>query len=131
MIVALQISGALLLVLAAVHVGFPWYFRWREELPRISLINAEMLKIHTLFVALAVAGIGWVSVFHARDLVETPFGKTVCTGIALFWTVRLGVQFFGYSSELWRGKRFETVMHVVFIVWWTWLTGLYWVVGAR
>ena len=129
MILALQISGALLLVLALIHIGFPRYLKWRDELPRISLINAEMLKVHTLFVALTVAGIGWISLFYAHDLSRAPFGKTVSIGIAIFWTARLGVQFFGYSSELWRGKRFETVMHVVFVGWWAWLSGLYWWVG--
>ncbi len=130
MILALQISGAILLVLALIHVLFPWYFEWAAELPRISLINAEMLQIHTLFVALTVAGIGVLSLAYAEELAGTPFGKTVATGIAIFWTVRLGVQFFGYSAELWRGKRFETVMHVLFILLWTWLSGLYWCVGV-
>ena len=130
MTTALRISGALLIVLALVHVIFPRYFRWREELPRVSLINAEMLRIHTLFVALTVAGIGVLSLAYADDLAGTPFGKTVATGIAIFWTVRLGVQFFGYSAELWRGRRFETVMHVAFVALWTWLSGLYWWVGV-
>ena len=37
-------------------------------------------------------------------------------GLAIFWTVRLGVQFFGYSSVLWRGKTFETIVHILFSI---------------
>ena len=32
------------------------------------------------------------------------------------------IQFFGYSSELWKGKKFETVIHVLFVFIWTYLS---------
>jgi hypothetical protein len=38
--------------------------------------------------------------------------------------VRLFVQFFGYSAELWRGQRRETVIHWLFALLWSWLTFL-------
>jgi len=126
MIILIQLTGVTLLLLAAIHIGFPRYFKWSKELARISLINAEMLRIHTLFVATTVGLMGWLCVTSAEELVMTPFGKTVSLGLAIFWTLRLGVQFFGYSAILWRGKPFETTLHIGFIALWTWLSGLFW-----
>ena len=122
---ALQLAGVLQVALALVHVVFPRYFRWREELPRLSLVNAEMMRVHTLFVALTVAGIGALSLAYPTDIAETPFGKTFAGAVATFWFVRLAVQFVGYSSALWRGKTFETTVHVVFTLLWSGLVAVY------
>ena len=122
---ALQLAGIAQVLLALVHVAFPRYFRWREELPRLSLVNAEMMRVHTLFVALTVGGIGLLSVSEAEAIAGTPFGKTFAGAVAAFWTARLLVQFFGYSSELWRGKAFETAVHVVFTLLWMGLSAVY------
>jgi hypothetical protein len=63
--------------------------------------------------------------------VQTPLGKRVCLGLGIFWGIRLYVQFFGYSSQLWRGKTFETVMHIIFSVYWSYLTAVFlWVYFA-
>ena len=125
----LQIAGAAQVLLALVHVIFPRYFRWREELPRLSLVNEEMMRVHTLFVALMVAGIGVLSWGWAADVAGAAFGRVFAKAAAVFWGVRLVVQFVGYSSELWRGKRFETLVHVMFVLLWTALTALYAWVG--
>ena len=129
MTLALQVAGVLQLALALVHVIFPRYFHWAEELPRLSLVNAEMMRVHTLFVALTVAGFGLLSVGWAGDIAGTPFGRTFAVAVGLFWAVRLVVQFVGYSGELWRGKRFETGVHVAFVVLWAGLCGVYGWVG--
>jgi hypothetical protein len=121
----LKIIGLLLLLLAAVHVVFPRYFRWREELPALSLINRQMMTIHTFFLALVVGLMGLLCWTSAPELVSTPLGRRLCLGLGVFWGIRLIVQFVGYSSELWRGKAFETVVHVVFIILWTYLAGVF------
>lgn len=40
----------------------------------------------------------------------------------IFWTARLCVQLFGYSSRLWRYKRFETAVHLGFSCLWLYLS---------
>jgi len=34
----------------------------------------------------------------------------------------LFIQFFGYSSDTWKGKKFETAVHVLFIFLWTYMS---------
>jgi hypothetical protein len=70
--------------------------------------------IHAFFVGLAVLLMGVLCLTSASDLVSTPLGRRVAKGLAAYWGLRLLVQLFGYSSRLWRGKAFETSVHVTF-----------------
>ncbi len=118
----LSIIGVMFVVLAVAHVGFPRYFRWSTELPRLSVINREMMVIHFVFIAIVLLLMGLLCLTSARDLVHTELGRRVSLGMGIFWLVRLAVQFFGYSSTLWRGKRFETSIHIVFALSWAYFS---------
>jgi hypothetical protein len=118
----LKIAGVLQIGLALMHVVFPSRFDWKEELVSLSLLNRQMMYVHTLFIGLAVFLIGVLCITSANDLVGTTLGKRVSLGLGVFWVVRLFIQFFGYSHELWRGKAFETTMHVVFSIFWLYLS---------
>lgn len=61
----------------------------------------------------------------AEELVETDLGKKISLGFGIFWMVRLFIQFFGYSHQLWRGKTFETIVHITFSMFWIYLTTLF------
>lgn len=116
-----KIIGALLLALSVVHVIFPRYFHWKEELRHLSLMNRQMMVVHTFFIALVVGMMGLLCLTSAPALIDTPLGKTICLGLGVFWGIRLVVQLFGYSPDLWRGKPFETVVHIVFTLFWAYL----------
>jgi hypothetical protein len=121
----LKIVGWLFVLLAWVHVIFPKYFNWKNDLRNLSLINREVMYVHTFFVALMVFGMGILCLTSAQDLLTTTLGRRISFGFGLFWTTRLFIQFFGYSSELWRGKRFETVVHVAFSILWTYVSWVF------
>lgn len=113
-----EIIGTILIALALVHLIFPKYFNWDTELKKLSLINRQMMTVHTFFIALVVLLMGLLCLTSSTDLVETKLGKTISLGLGIFWVVRLFVQFFGYSSKLWRSKTFETVIHILFSLLW-------------
>ena len=119
------ITGGLLILLALLHLSFPRYFNWEEDLKDLSLINKQMMKVHTFFVGLVVFLIGVLCLTSADELVHTNLGKKISLGIGLFWLMRLVVQFFGYSNKLWKGKTFETIMHIVFSVLWIYLSSVF------
>jgi len=127
----LVITGVLLIALAFVHLVFPSYFNWKKELPLISLVNRQLMTVHTFFIALTVLLMGVLCLVAADDLIDTRLGKVITTGLAIFWTIRLVIQFFGYSSKLWRGKTFETVVHVFFVFLWTYLSFIFWWVAFK
>ena len=129
MLLQLRIIGFALVVLALLHAAFARYFNWRTEFAPVSLINRQMMYVHTFFVAFMVLLMGVLCLTSASDLVSTPLGRRVALGCGVFWLARLLIQFFGYSPELWRGKRFETGVHVVFIGFWSYLSAVFLLVG--
>lgn len=122
----LSIIGWLLILLASIHIAFPKYFNWKRELASLSLINREMMQVHTFFIALTVLGMGILCIVSAEELVATPLGKKMLFGLGIFWTIRLVMQFFVYSSKLWKGKGFETVMHILFSGLWVYFSTVFW-----
>jgi hypothetical protein len=127
----LEFIGGLLVVLALLHVGFARYFDWRREFATVSLINRQMMYVHTFFIAFAVLLMGLLCLTSAAELVGTVLGRRVSFGMGVFWLARLLIQFFGYSTSLWRGKRFETVIHVLFSFLWAYLSAVFLLVGLR
>lgn len=121
----LNIIGCILIVLAIAHAAFPRYFSWKEEFGQLSTINREMMYVHTFFIALVLLLMGMLCVVSASALVHTVLGKQICLGIGIFWAARLLIQIFGYSSTLWKGKRFETGIHILFLGLWTYLSTVF------
>jgi hypothetical protein len=124
----LKIIGILLILLASVHAIFPRYFHWREELSSLSLINRQLMYVHTFFIALLLLLIGLLCVTSSKDLIETELGNRIALGLFIFWFARLLIQFFGYSSKLWKGKAFETTIHILFSMLWLYFTTVFFVV---
>ncbi|NBP69200.1 MAG: hypothetical protein EBR30_21925 [Cytophagia bacterium] len=120
-----KIAGALLVMLALVHGIFPKYFKWETELKPLSLINRQMMQVHTFFIALILLLMGLLCLTSAKELSETNLGKKISLGLAIFWTTRLLIQFFGYSSDLWKGKKFETFAHIAFSLFWIYLSVIF------
>lgn len=118
----LQITGLLLMVLALAHIIFPRYFNWNKELKGLSLINRQMMTVHTFFIALTVFLMGALCMTSARELVETDLGNKIVLGLGIFWLSRLFFQFFVYSPALWRGKRLETSIHLLFASMWSYFS---------
>lgn len=85
-----------------------------------------MMVIHTLFIALLVFLMGLLCLTSNSDIAGTSFGRKISLGLAVFWTIRLGTQIFGYSSKLWKGKTFETTVHVLFIFLWAYFSLIFW-----
>lgn len=124
----LQIIGYLLIILSFIHALFPKKFDWKKECGSLSLINRQMMYIHTFFIALVVLLMGLLCITSYSELISTPLGHKVCFGLFIFWVIRFVIQFVGYSSELWKGKRFETIVHIVFSIFWAYVSVVFFMV---
>ncbi len=127
----LKIIGFILIALSLIHLTFPKKFNWKEEFKSVSLINKEMMYIHTFFIGLLILLNGLLCIFCASDLINTNLGKKISLGLFIFWCFRLLFQFIGYSSRLWKGKSFETIIHVLFTILWSYLTTIFLLVYVR
>ncbi|MBX7058935.1 MAG: hypothetical protein K1X75_12785 [Leptospirales bacterium] len=124
MILALYATGLLQIGLAFLHLYFARRFQWRQEAARLSRLNEQIFHVHTFFVCLTLILFGIWTLAQAADLAA---GKQrwLAGGISVFWFCRLAAQFFVYDSALWRGKRLETAVHVLFGLLWSYLTAVY------
>jgi hypothetical protein len=118
----IKLIGAFLVCLGLAHVIFPKYFNWANELRNLSLINRQIMYVHTFFIALILLLMGLLCLTSANELIKTTLGNKLTLGLGIFWMIRLGIQFLGYSTKLWKGKRFETVIHILFSLSWVYLS---------
>lgn len=121
----LKIVGVLLVILSAIHMVFPKRFEWKAQLSGLYLINRQLMYVHTFFIGLVVFLMGLLCISSSHEIVSTILGRRIALGLGVFWSCRLFFQFFVYSSELWRGKRFETVIHIFFSFLWTYFSFVY------
>jgi len=121
----LKVIGVILVLLALVHIIFPKYFKWKAELSFISIINRQMMYVHTFFIAFGVLLMGLLCLTSSAELTTTTFGRRLALGLCIFWSTRLLIQFFGYSPVLWKGKTFETTVHILFSLIWIYFSGIF------
>jgi hypothetical protein len=122
----LKFAGVALLILAFAHVFFEKRFHWQEELVSLSPFNRQMFYVHNFFITLVIGYIGALSFCGTNLLIEkSPLASYISGAIAFFWLCRWCVQFFFYDVSLWRGKKFETLAHILFGLIWTYLVFTY------
>ncbi len=122
----LKIVGALLTALGLAHSVFGRYFQWKKELAQLSTLTRQMFLVHCFFIALLLIMIGLCSLFYPHALIGSgTLSRLVLIGLLVFWSVRLAFQLFVYDSAIWRGRRFYTIMHVVFSLFWTYVIFIY------
>ncbi|HYH56081.1 MAG TPA: hypothetical protein VD772_05680 [Anseongella sp.] len=124
----LKIAGTLLIGLALLHLIFPKYFNWSTELAPLSLINKQMMYVHTFFIGLMILLMGIFCLASANEIAGTRLGRQLALGLSIFWGARLLFQFFVYSPVHWKGKRFESMVHVFLSVLWIYFTAIFFLV---
>jgi hypothetical protein len=127
----IKIIGFLLVIISLLHLFFPKYFGWKKECSSMSQINRQMFYIHSYFIALVLFLMGVLCLTSAFDLLNTDLGRRISLGFAVFWVTRLVVQFVGYSSKLWKGKRFETGIHILFSLFWIYFSTVFLLIYFR
>ncbi len=130
--VLLRIAGAGLILLAASHVAIGRHLKWREEIRRLSLVNASIFRAHTFFVCLILVMMGLPCLLEPSIFLEnSPAGAWLTWSFTVFWTVRLLFQWFVFPWALWRGKRMEALLHGFFTVVWISLALLFAACGLQ
>ena len=125
MLFLIKLIGCGLVILALIHVVFPKVFDWKRELAMLTLVNRQLMGVHTFFIALIVLLMGLLCLSSADLLLHTKLGSRVLWGLSFFWFMRLVTQLFWYSPELWKGKRFETLVHIIFTLLWSSMTVIF------
>lgn len=87
---AVMTLGILTLLPLLASLQVPRQLRWREELPRLSSLNAKLMWVYGGFIAGMILGLGVFLVVFARQVSEgSPVALAVLGFGAAFWTARL------------------------------------------
>ena len=126
LLIHLKIVGVLMLSLLVLNVIVWKRFGWRQEILRLELLTRQVFSVHSFFIMLTIAWFAVLSLFYGEALLTPgPLATAVLAGLAIFWGSRLVIQFFVYDARLWRGKRMETAVHIVFSTMWAYFTFVY------
>jgi hypothetical protein len=97
-------SGVLHFGTLLASAAVPQVLDWKGELRKLDGLSRQLVWVHGLFIVLTIIGFGALTLLRSADLATgTPLARAVCGFIALFWSARLGIQFFVFDA-----KRFLT-----------------------
>jgi hypothetical protein len=95
---AIQIAGALHLVVAAANFLLPGMLRYRENLAKVSPIIRQIFLVHALYIVLVLVGFGIICLLFPADLSgANSLGKFMSGFLAVFWSLRVVIQFGFYD----------------------------------
>ena len=124
---ALYIAAAAQLSVAVLNLFLVRIMKWEEEVARMPQLVREVFHVHAWFITITLAIFGVVTIRFAGELAAgtNSLGRWLAAGIGIFWLIRWLMQFFYYDSSHWRGKRAETIVHIVLIFLYGSLAGVY------
>jgi hypothetical protein len=93
-------GGIVHLSILSAGAVMPFVLHWREELRRIGELSRQIIWTHGAFIMLTIASFGLVSLFCAGTLSDgSTLARCVCGFVALFWGIRLVIQFFVFDAR--------------------------------
>jgi hypothetical protein len=126
LLIHLRIVGVLMALLVAINLVVPRRYRWRDELARISLLNRQIFQAHSIFLVLTLALLSALLLTSADALLEpSRLSRAMLIGLTIFWALRMAMQWWFYSPAIWRGHRFNTIMHWTFSAGWIYVTAVF------
>lgn len=84
----LEAAGVYNLCIAVFHLMFWRLFRWREQLPRLSVVNGAIMQVLNLCLTLVFVFFAWLQLAHTDDIVGSPLARPLTIFMAVFWIVR-------------------------------------------
>ena len=72
----------------------PFRLNWRDELRGLSRLHRQMYWVYGGYVVLSIVAFAMLSIFNARELASgNGLARGVCAYAAVFWGIRVGLQF--------------------------------------
>ena len=125
--IALFIAAAAQLAIAVLNLFLVRIMKWEEPVARMPQLVREVFHVHAWFITITLAVFGVVTIRFVEELAAgtNNLGRWLAAGIGIFWLIRWLMQFFYYNSSHWRGKRVETIVHIVLIFLYGSFAGVY------
>jgi alginate O-acetyltransferase complex protein AlgI len=100
LVLLLVLAGVLHLCITSAGLVMTLVLDWRKSLSPLCGLTRHIIWTHAGFVLLCIVGFGAISLLAAPSLASgAPLARAVCGFIALFWGIRLLIQFFLFDAR--------------------------------
>jgi len=90
---AIQLAGALHLLVAGANFVLPGILHYRENLARVSPIIRHIFLVHAFYIVLVLVGFAAACLFFPHELCgASALGRFVAGFLAVFWSLRVVIQ---------------------------------------
>ncbi len=95
---AIQIAGALHLLVAGANFVLPGILHYRENLAKVSPIIRQIFLVHAFYIVLVLVGFGLLCLGFPHELSGgSSLGRCLSGFLAVFWSLRVILQFGFYD----------------------------------
>jgi hypothetical protein len=90
----IRLAGVAQLGILVAAALVPFQLKWKSELARLSRLNRQMHWVYGGYIVLSIIAFALISIFHAEELASrSGLARGVCIYIAVFWGIRVVLQF--------------------------------------
>jgi len=98
--IMLIIAGLLHLAITSAGITMTLVLDWRKNLAPLCALTRHVIWTHAMFVLMTIIAFGAVSLLFPVSLSSgAPLARGVCGFMALFWGIRLLIQFFLFAAS--------------------------------
>lgn len=97
----IRIAGILHFTLLIASALTPQVLNWRTELNKLHPLFRQLIWVHGAYIVLMIIGLGTIATLNAQLLAdrESMLARSVCAFFAIFWLIRLSLQFFYFDAR--------------------------------
>jgi len=101
------------LLLAFINLRLEKLLKWQSVLNDQPALMREVFYVHKWFITIILLIFGILTLRFAGELSAgtNELGRWLAAGIAAFWLIRTGIQWFYYDWSHWRGHSGRTAIH--------------------
>ena len=120
------ISGILHLGTLLGSAQVPKELNFRDELPKVAPLMRHWILVAGLYVVLNLIAFGVISMCFSNELASgKPLARAFCAYVAIFWGVRLVIQFFVFDARPYLRNWFLTIGYHGLTVVFLWQTTVF------
>lgn len=86
-------GGITLLILGVFHMAFWHLFDWANDLPKLSQLNNTIMQMIAICTICYLLLMGLILIICRSEISDSKVGKLVLLSLAIFFTVRLVLEF--------------------------------------
>lgn len=112
MVALLRVTGVVHLIILGANIMLPGILDFKSELNKVTPIVRQIFVVHHAYIMLILALFAALCLGFPEELAgASRLGTFLCGFMAIFWLLRLPIQFYFYDEEV---KRLHPVGHWAF-----------------